>query len=47
VSSGGRVVMAPRPDLLDGNVAVIADPRGGVIGIVNWHDEAPRPGAPR
>jgi hypothetical protein len=36
VSSGGRVVVAPKPDLLDGNLAVIADPNGGVIGIVNW-----------
>jgi len=47
VSSGGRVVMAPRADLLDGNVAIIADPMGGVIGVVNWHEDAPRPGAPR
>ncbi len=36
VSSGGRVVVAPKPDLLGGNLAVIADPSGGVIGIVNW-----------
>jgi predicted enzyme related to lactoylglutathione lyase len=36
VSSGGRVVVAPKPDLLGGNLAVIADPHGGVIGIVNW-----------
>lgn len=38
VSAGGRVVVAPKPDLLGGNLAVIADPRGGVIGIVNWVD---------
>jgi predicted enzyme related to lactoylglutathione lyase len=36
VSSGGRVVVAPKPGLLGGNLAVIADPSGGVIGIVNW-----------
>jgi predicted enzyme related to lactoylglutathione lyase len=47
VSAGGRVIMAPRAEVLEGNVAVIADPEGGVIGIVNWHDDAPRPGAPR
>jgi uncharacterized protein len=35
-TAGGKVLMEPRPDLLDGNVAVISDPDGGVIGIVNW-----------
>lgn len=34
--AGGRIVLAPRADLLDGNLAVIADPQGGVIGVVNW-----------
>jgi predicted enzyme related to lactoylglutathione lyase len=34
--AGGRVVVAPRADLLRGNVAVIADPNGGVVGIVDW-----------
>ena len=34
--AGGKVVVEPRADLLDGNVAVIADPEGGVIGVVNW-----------
>ncbi len=33
---GGTVLLAPRPELLDGNLAVIADPRGGVLGIVKW-----------
>jgi predicted enzyme related to lactoylglutathione lyase len=32
---GGKVLLSPRPELLDGQVAVIADPRGGVIGVVN------------
>jgi len=31
-------VVAPKPGLLGGNLAVIADPGGGVIGIVNWVD---------
>jgi len=35
-AAGGTIIMAPRPDLLGGNVAVIADPQGGAIGIVNW-----------
>ena len=44
LKAGGAVVMAPRTDLLAGNLAVIADREGGVIGIVNW----PRvSGAPR
>ena len=34
--AGGSIVMAPRADLLDGQLAVIADREGGVIGIVNW-----------
>jgi len=35
-AAGGRVLLQPRPDLLDGNLAVIADPRGGVFGVVHW-----------
>ena len=35
-SAGGHVVIEPRADLLDGNLAVISDPNGGVVGIVNW-----------
>lgn len=42
--SGGKVIVAPRPDLLAGNLAVIADPLGGVVGIVDW---AARSGAPK
>ena len=36
--AGGRVVMAPRADLLAGRLAVIADPQGGAIGILEWVD---------
>jgi len=35
-AAGGKVLVEPRADLLDGNLAVIADPRGGVLGIVDW-----------
>lgn len=35
-SAGGKVLVPPSPDLLDGRLAVIADPQGGVIGIVHW-----------
>ena len=34
--AGGRVIIAPRTDYLGGNLAVIADPNGGIVGIVNW-----------
>ena len=35
-AAGGRVLLQPRPDLLDSNLAVIADPRGGIFGVVRW-----------
>jgi len=35
VKAGGKVVVAPNPNRLNGNLAVIADPNGGVIGVVN------------
>ena len=34
--AGGRVLLAPSAELLDGNLAVLADPAGGVLGIVKW-----------
>jgi predicted enzyme related to lactoylglutathione lyase len=45
--AGGKVVLPPRADLLDGNLAVIADREGGVIGIVRWVNESGARGAPR
>ena len=38
--AGGKVLMAPSPGMLEGNLAVIADREGGVLGIVNWVDES-------
>ena len=35
---GGRVVIEPRPDLLEGKVAVIADPTGAAVGALEWSD---------
>ena len=43
---GGTVLLAPRPELLNGNLAIIADPRGGVLGIVKW-EEPPEEGGVR
>ena len=33
---GGRVLMAPRPDVRRGSVAIIADPTGGAILLQKW-----------
>ena len=35
-AAGGTILVEARADLLDGNLGVIADPRGGVLGVVNW-----------
>ena len=35
-AAGGKVVAEPRGDVLGGNLAVIADPMGGAIGLVNY-----------
>ena len=40
---GGKVLVAPRPDLAAGQVAVIADPTGAAIGVLEWpYEAAPR-----
>ena len=33
---GGKVLVEPRPEVLDGKVAVVADPRGAAVGILEW-----------
>ena len=35
---GGKVRIEPKPELFDGKVAVIADPTGSVIGILEWRE---------
>jgi hypothetical protein len=45
-AGGGKVLVEPRADLLDRNLAVIVDPRGAVLAIVNWvysQDAGPTP----
>lgn len=37
---GGRTLVAPRSDLLDGRIAVIADPGGAPLGLMQWEPEA-------
>ena len=37
---GGKVLIAPSPDLYQNHVAVIADPSGGAIGLLEWDEQA-------
>ncbi len=38
---GGKALLEPRPDLLQGRLAVVADPTGAAIGLMEWSlDEA-------
>jgi predicted enzyme related to lactoylglutathione lyase len=41
-AAGGKVLLQPDPQLLDGNVAVLEDPLGGVIGVIHWAAEGER-----
>ena len=36
---GGAVLVEPKPELFNGRVAVISDPTGAAIGILNWDAE--------
>jgi hypothetical protein len=35
---GGRALIEPRPDLLDGKVAVVSDPTGAAVGLLEWSE---------
>lgn len=35
---GGRVLIEPKPGLLDGRAAVVADPTGAAIGLLEWSE---------
>jgi predicted enzyme related to lactoylglutathione lyase len=35
---GGSVLLEPSPDLFEGKVAVVADPTGAAIGLLEWSD---------
>lgn len=39
LAAGGKLLLAPDPAVLDGDLAVIGDPLGGVIGIIHWTPE--------
>jgi predicted enzyme related to lactoylglutathione lyase len=34
--AGGRVLLAPAQEILNGNLAIIGDPTGGVLGLAKW-----------
>ena len=36
---GGNVLVEPKPEFLEGKVAVVADPTGAAIGLLEWSDE--------
>jgi len=36
---GGRVLIEPKPEVLGGKVAVVADPTGAAIGLLEWSDD--------
>lgn len=38
-AAGGKLLLPPDPAVLGGNLAVIGDPLGGVIGIIHWAPE--------
>jgi len=36
---GGKALLDPKPELIEGRAAVIADPSGAAIGLLEWSDE--------
>ena len=36
LANGGKVMLAPDPEVLDADVAVIADPLGTLVGVLEW-----------
>jgi predicted enzyme related to lactoylglutathione lyase len=39
---GGRVLLAPRPDVREGRAAIVADPTGGAVAVHVWDVAASR-----
>ncbi|MEJ2475924.1 MAG: VOC family protein [Desulfobacterales bacterium] len=36
IAAGGFVMVEPSEELMEGNLAIFADPQGGVLGVVKW-----------
>lgn len=45
-NAGGRVVVAPSPEIRNGKVAVFVDPQGAAMAAAEWPDEDGREGKP-
>ena len=41
---GGKALVEPKGELLDGKVAVVADPTGAAIGVMDWQPGLPKGG---
>jgi predicted enzyme related to lactoylglutathione lyase len=41
---GGKVLLEPKPELLEGKVAVVADPTGAALGLLEWNRESRKGG---
>ena len=39
VALGGRILVEPRADRHGGQLAVVADPQGAPIGLMEWSDQ--------
>lgn len=38
-SLGGEILLAPAPERMNGQVAIVADPTGAAVGVLEWHGE--------
>jgi predicted enzyme related to lactoylglutathione lyase len=39
----GRVLLAPRPEVMGGKVAIISDPSGAAVAVLEWSEPEPSP----
>ena len=38
LAADGRVLLAPSPDVRDGRIAIVVDPLGAAVGLVEWDE---------
>jgi predicted enzyme related to lactoylglutathione lyase len=43
-SLGGKIVLSPRVDRHGGKIAIVVDPQGAAVGLMDWPENAPRGG---
>ncbi len=41
-SLGGKIVLSPRVDRHGGKIAIVLDPQGAAVGLMDWPENAPR-----